>query len=230
MTDISQNLQQIHRQIAEVAETCGRKAADIQLLAVSKTKPSSAIEEAFQAGQRAFGENYLQEALSKISDLADLDIEWHFIGRVQSNKTKEIAGSFHWLHSLSSLKHARRLSEQRASELPPLNVCIQVNLSGEDSKSGITGDELPTLAQEIATLPHIRLRGLMTMPDPNASTEDQTATFAQLRQLEERLNDAGLELDTLSMGMSGDLDAAICEGSTMVRIGTAIFGARDYSR
>lgn len=205
----------------------GRSADEIALLAVSKTKPASDVLAAFQAGQRLFGENYMQDALPKIKALADVDIEWHFIGRLQSNKTAEISRHFAWVHGLDSLRHAERLSAQRPAGLAPLQVCLQVNLSGEASKGGVAPDDLEPLAKAVARLPGIQLRGLMTMPDPHAAAEDQRAAFAGLRALRDRLRAAGLDLDTLSMGMSADMEAAIAEGSTMVRIGTDIFGARD---
>lgn len=178
------------------------------------------------AGMRRFGENYLQEALEKIAALQELDLEWHFIGPIQSNKTRPIAEHFDWVHSVDRLKLARRLSEQRPAGLPPLNICLQVNVSGEQSKSGITLQELPALAQEVATLPRLRLRGLMAIPAPAAGLEAQRQPFRQMRFALEQLIAEGLELDTLSMGMSGDLEAAIAEGATLVRIGTALFGPR----
>ncbi|MFG1488153.1 YggS family pyridoxal phosphate-dependent enzyme, partial [Oceanospirillum sp. HFRX-1_2] len=175
------------------------------------------------------GENYLQESLDKQQELADLDIIWHFIGPIQSNKTRAIAENFQWVHSVDRLKVARRLSEQRPAELPPLNICLQVNISAEASKSGITVDELPELAREVAALPNLTLRGLMAIPAPADTLDAQRKPLAALRQAMEAIKAEHPQLDTLSMGMSGDLEAAIAEGSTMVRIGTAIFGARDYS-
>lgn len=226
MPDIAQNLAAVRARITAAARSCGRDPGEVHLLAVSKTKPASAIRAAHACGQRAFGENYLQDALGKISELADLDLQWHFIGAIQSNKTRAISGHFDWVHGLSSLKHARRLSEQRPPEQEPLNVCVQVNLSGEASKGGVAPGQLAELAIEIAKLPRLRLRGLMTLPDPGAPAAGQRADFRRLREWKDRLNAAGLALDTLSMGMSGDLEAAIREGATWVRIGTAIFGAR----
>jgi pyridoxal phosphate enzyme (YggS family) len=226
MPDIAQNLATVQARIAAAAESCGRDPEAIHLLAVSKTKPASAIRAAHACGQRAFGENYLQEALGKITELADLDLQWHYIGAIQSNKTRSIAEHFAWVHGLSSAKHARRLSEQRPAELEPLNVCVQVNLSGEASKSGVAPEQLSEFAIEIASLPRLRLRGLMTLPDPSAPATEQQADFRRLREWKDRLSADGLALDTLSMGMSGDLEAAIREGATWVRIGTAIFGAR----
>lgn len=204
----------------------GRTPDSVTLLAVSKTKPASDILAAYRAGQRAFGENYLQDALPKIQVLRGNDIEWHFIGRLQSNKTAEISRHFAWVHSLDSLKHAQRLSAQRPADMPPLQVCVQVNLSGELSKGGVERADLAELAAAVARLPGLRLRGLMTMPDPGSDPAAQRAVFAALRKLFEELRAAGLDLDTLSMGMSADMEAAIAEGSTMVRVGTDIFGAR----
>ncbi|MCP1621960.1 pyridoxal phosphate enzyme (YggS family) [Pseudomonas nitroreducens] len=192
---------------------------------MSKTKPAAAIREAFACGLADFGENYLQEALLKQAELADLPLTWHFIGPIQSNKTRPIAEHFDWVHSVDRLKVAQRLSEQRPANLPPLNVLLQVNVSGEDSKSGCSPAELPTLAQAVAQLPHLKLRGLMAIPEPTEDVAAQHAAFARLRELMQALN---LGLDTLSMGMSHDLEAAIGEGATWVRIGTALFGARDY--
>ena len=225
-TGIAERLAQVRQEIADFAGACDRAPGDITLIAVSKTKPASDIVDAYAAGQRAFGENYLQEAEAKITALADYDIEWHFIGRIQSNKTASIARLFDWVHTLGSLKHARRLNEQRPQNLPPLNVCIQLNLSGEASKSGISAEELQALAAQINDFPRLRLRGLMTMPPAASSTLEQRKLFSRLRQLKTELRQQGMPLDTLSMGMSNDMQAAICEGATMVRIGTAIFGAR----
>lgn len=226
MSDVASNLQRVHQRIERAALAADQSACDIRLLAVSKTQPARALRDAHAAGQRAFGENYLQEALQKIAALADLDLEWHFIGPIQSNKTREIARHFHWVHSIDREKVARRLSEQRPPELGPLDVCIQVNTSGEASKSGVSPDRAAALAQTVAALPGLRLRGLMTIPAPAQTPASQQAPFRSLRQLQERLIQQGLPLDTLSMGMSSDLEAAIAEGSTLVRVGTAIFGAR----
>lgn len=192
---------------------------------MSKTKPASAIREIHAAGVHDFGENYLQEALTKQQALSDLPLIWHFIGPIQSNKTKAIAEHFDWVHSVDRLKIAQRLSEQRPAGLAPLNICLQVNVSGEDSKSGCTPADLPALAKAVAALPNLRLRGLMAIPEPTEDRATQEAAFASLRKLQEGL---GLGLDTLSMGMSHDLEAAIAQGATWVRIGTALFGARDY--
>lgn len=198
----------------------------MRLLAVSKTWPADSVREAAAAGQRAFGENYVQEGVAKVEALAGLGLEWHFIGPLQSNKTRLVANSFAWVHSIDRLKIAERLSAQRDVHLPPLEVCIQVNVSGEASKSGVAPDDLPELARAVAALPRLRLRGLMAIPEPTSDVALQRARFASLRQLREQLNAGGLQLDTLSMGMSDDLEAAIAEGSTMVRVGTAIFGGR----
>lgn len=198
----------------------------MRLLAVSKTWPADSVREAAEAGQRAFGENYVQEGVAKVEALAGLGLEWHFIGPLQSNKTRLVANSFAWVHSVDRLKVAERLSGQRDVHLPPLEVCIQVNVSGEESKSGAAPDEVPELARAVAALPRLRLRGLMAIPEPTSDVALQRARFASLRQLRDQLNAGGLQLDTLSMGMSDDLEAAIAEGSTMVRVGTAIFGGR----
>lgn len=212
--------------IARAAEAAGRDAAEVRLLAVSKTWPADSVREAAAAGQRAFGENYVQEGAEKVDALAGLGLEWHFIGPLQSNKTRLVANRFAWVHSIDRLKIAERLSAQRDAHLPPLEVCIQVNVSGEASKSGVAPGELPELARAVAGQPRLRLRGLMAIPEPTSDVALQRARFATLRQLRDQLNADGLALDTLSMGMSDDLEAAIAEGSTMVRVGTAIFGSR----
>ena len=204
-----------------------RDANSIHLLAVSKTKPAQAVREAYAAGMCDFGENYLQEALGKQAELTDLPLSWHFIGPIQSNKTRAIAENFAWVHSVDRLKIAQRLSEQRPADLPPLNICIQVNVSGEASKSGCTPADLPALAQAISALPRVKLRGLMAIPEPTEDRAAQDAAFATVRDLQASLN---LPLDTLSMGMSHDLESAIAQGATWVRIGTALFGARDYGQ
>ena len=227
MNPISERLAQVKQLIRTYAQDCDRDPADITLLAVSKTKPVELIVTAYQAGQSDFGENYLQEAESKIEQLKHLDICWHFIGRIQSNKTRNIASQFDWVHALSSLKHARRLSDQRPEQLQDLNVCIQINLTGESSKGGINAEALPELLEQIEKLPRIKVRGLMTMPRADSSESEQKVVFSQLRQLLEDMQQQGHAMDTLSMGMSGDMAAAICEGSTIVRIGTAIFGTRN---
>ncbi|MCI0913180.1 YggS family pyridoxal phosphate-dependent enzyme [Pseudomonas putida] len=225
MSTIADNLRALAARIDSAAKAAGRDPASLTLLAVSKTKPASAIRELHAAGVCDFGENYLQEALAKQQDLQDLPLIWHFIGPIQSNKTKAIAEHFDWVHSVDRLKIAQRLSEQRPPSLPPLNICLQVNVSGEASKSGCAPEDLPGLANAVATLPNLRLRGLMAIPEPSEDRAEQEAAFASLRQLQEGLN---LGLDTLSMGMSHDLEAAIAQGATWVRIGTALFGARSY--
>ncbi len=216
------------QQIRRACENANRSTDDVQLLAVSKTRSAEEIRQLHACGQAAFGENYLQEALDKIDALQDLALEWHFIGPIQSNKTRPIAEHFDWVHSVDRLKVARRLSEQRPEALPALNLCLQVNISGEASKSGCSPEELPELAREIAALPGIQLRGLMAIPEPETDPERQRAIFAQVRALMTSLQTQLPTLDTLSMGMSGDLDAAIAEGASIVRIGTALFGPRNY--
>lgn len=225
MSTIAKNIAKVRTRIREAAQACGRDPESVGLLAVSKTKPAAAVREAHTCGQRDFGENYLQEALNKQAELSDLSLTWHFIGPIQSNKTRPIAEHFAWVHSVDRLKIAQRLSEQRPTQLPPLNICLQVNVSGEASKSGCAPEELPALALAVSQLPNLRLRGLMTIPEPTSDVAQQHAACARLRQLRDDLN---LELDVLSMGMSDDLEAAIAEGATWVRIGTALFGARDY--
>jgi len=228
MTTIASNLQAVRYAISEAAASAGRSAEEVTLLAVSKTFTHEAMRDAYQAGQSRFAESYVQEALGKIVALQDLPIEWHFIGPLQSNKTRAIAEHFAWVHSVDRYKIAERLSAQRPAHLPPLQVCLQVNISGEDSKSGVPPDQLDALAQEVAKLPGLKLRGLMAIPAPCDDTAAQRLPFALLRELLNRLNRQGLQLDTLSMGMSHDFAAAIAEGATMVRIGTAIFGRREY--
>ena len=227
MSTIAENIAKVRERIREAAQASQRNPDSVRLLAVSKTHPAQAVREANASGQVDFGENYLQEALAKQLELADLDLAWHFIGPIQSNKTKAIAEHFHWVHSVDRLKIAQRLSEQRPDHLPPLNVCLQVNVSGETSKSGCAPEELPALAQAVTQLPRLRLRGLMTIPEPSDDPQAQREPLARLRQLRDALN---ADLDTLSMGMSQDLEAAIAEGATWVRIGTALFGARDYNQ
>ncbi len=227
MSTIATNIAKVGARIREAAQASAREAESVGLLAVSKTQPAEAIREAFGAGVKDFGENYLQEALDKQTALADLPLHWHFIGPIQSNKTKAIAEHFDWVHSVDRLKIAQRLSEQRPEALGPLNICLQVNVSGEASKSGCAPEAVAGLAEAIAQLPRLHLRGLMTIPAPTEDPVEQRQAFARLRQLKEAL---GLDLDTLSMGMSQDLEAAIAEGATWVRIGTALFGARDYGR
>jgi len=226
MTTISTNLQAVRVRIAAAAQLAGRAVEDIRLLAVSKTFPPERVREAAQAGQIAFGENYLQESLEKIAALADLGLEWHFIGPLQSNKTRPVAEYFSWVHGIERLKIAERLSAARGAARPPLQVCIQVNVSGEASKSGVSPGETAALAHAVAGLPNLRLRGLMAIPEPTDDMPLARQRFAMLRELREVLNEAGMALDTLSMGMSHDLEAAILEGATIVRVGTAIFGER----
>ncbi len=228
MTAIASNLQAVRLTLEQAAQQAGRQAAEITLLAVSKTFPAASLREAYAAGQRAFGESYVQEALDKMAALGDLPLEWHFIGPVQSNKTRAIAENFSWVHGVDRPKIAERLSAQRPPGLPPLNVCIQVNVSGEASKSGILPDEAAELARHVSRLAHLKLRGLMTIPEPAPDEAAQRKPFALLRALLQQLNTQGLGLDTLSMGMSQDMKAAILEGATIVRVGSAIFGTRNY--
>ncbi len=223
---ITTQLQQVTARIEAAATDSDRDPATIQLLAVSKTKPAAMVQQAYDAGQRHFGENYLQDALEKIEALPLEGIVWHFIGAIQSNKTRTIAENFDWVHGVDRLKIARRLGEQRPAVRGPLNLCIQINSSDEESKAGVTFEALPELAQQIAELPNIALRGLMTLPAPSLDPEQQRRPFYRLREALEQLNQQGLQLDTLSMGMSGDMEAAIAEGATIVRIGTDIFGPR----
>lgn len=233
MSSVAQNLQAVRAAIAAAATAAGRAPASITLLAVSKTFGADAVLEAVDAGQFRFGENYLQEALGKIAAVSaarpNAALEWHFIGPIQSNKTLSLATHFAWVHSVEREKIAQRLSAQRPAHLPPLNVCLQVNLDAEASKSGVAPHQAAALAQLIARLPNLRLRGLMAIPRPTPELETQRAAFRRLRQLFEQLQRQGLALDTLSIGMSADLAAAIMEGSTMVRVGSAIFGARNHA-
>lgn len=219
----------VREQILSACRNSQRTPESVQLLAVSKTRGADEIRQLHACGQRAYGENYLQEALDKIEALQDLSLEWHFIGPIQSNKTRAIAERFDWVHSVDRLKVAKRLSEQRLDSLPPLNICLQVNISDEASKSGCTPEELPALARAVSALPNLRLRGLMAIPEPETDPALQRATFARVSELMASLQQDLPQLDTLSMGMSADLDAAIAEGSTIVRIGTALFGPRNYA-
>ncbi|QSA96152.1 YggS family pyridoxal phosphate-dependent enzyme [Methylococcus sp. EFPC2] len=223
-TTLESRLAAVRQRITDAETRAGRPAGSVRLIAVSKTHPAEAIAEAYRLGQRDFGENYLQEALDKQAALDEPGIVWHFIGPIQSNKTRPIAEHFDWVHSVDRLKVAERLDAQRPADKPPLNICLQVNVSGEASKSGVDFAELPALAQSISGLPHLRLRGLMTIPAPTVDPAAQHAAFRALRQAMEDL--ALDDLDTLSMGMSDDLEVAVAEGATLVRIGTAIFGAR----
>jgi pyridoxal phosphate enzyme (YggS family) len=234
MSIIPQNLQAVHARIGLAARTVSRDPHEITLLAVSKTFGPDAVIQAAQAGQNAFGENYLQEALDKKAAVhaaqPDLLLEWHFIGPIQSNKTRLIAENFDWVHSIEREKIAQRLSEQRPAHMPPLNVCLQINISGESSKSGVALDQAAPLAHAVARMPHLTLRGLMAIPEPAQEFEAQRAPLRRLRALFDQLRAQGLELDTLSMGMSADMEAAIAEGATIVRVGNAIFGQRDYAK
>lgn len=233
MTPIFANLQAVQARIETAARACGRDPAAVTLLAVSKTWPAASVVEAAAAGQRSFGENYVQEGCDKIDTLVAQglgNLEWHFIGPLQSNKTRPVAERFAWVHSIERLKIAQRLSEQRPEGLPPLQVCVQVNVSGEDSKSGCAPEEAAELCHAVAALPRLALRGLMAIPAPAEGEAAQREPFRRLHQLFEQLRAQGLALDTLSMGMSHDIEAAIAEGATIVRVGTAIFGARDYSK
>ena len=223
---IAGNISQVRAHIDAACQAAGRPLGSVRLLAVSKTFGPDAVRQAHAAGQIAFGENYIQEAVDKIATLRDLPLEWHCIGPIQSNKTRLVAEHFDWVHSVDRLKIAQRLSEQRPAELPPLQVCIQVNVDGGATKSGVQPQDLPALAQAVAALPRLQLRGLMTIPEPADSPEQMRAVHHQAKDLFDQLCRQGLPLDTLSMGMSSDLDAAIAEGSTMVRVGTAIFGRR----
>jgi len=226
MSTISEGLQAITTRISAAATAAGRALEDIQLVAVSKTFPPEDIRAAFACGQRAFGESYVQEALEKINDLNDLPLEWHFIGPIQSNKTRAIAETFQWVHSVDRLSVAQRLSDARPALLPPLQVCLQVNISGEASKSGVAAAEVALLAEQVSHLSNVRLRGLMTVPRPTDDQEAQRAAFRSMRELLDSLRARGIALDTLSMGMSDDLEAAIQEGATIIRVGRAIFGER----
>ena len=262
MTTITANLQAVRERIERAAQAAGRRASDIELIAVSKTFPAQDIAEAWEAGQRAFGENYVQEAVEKVTQLSHLPLEWrvepahqnndharsdaprpsagvaspegpllrplewHFIGPIQSNKTRAIAEHFQWVHSIERVKIAQRLNDARPAHLPPLNVCIQVNVSGEGSKSGVAPGAELALARAMLALPRLRLHGLMAIPEPTPDMQLQRRRFALLRNIKDRLTADGIALDTLSMGMSDDLEAAIAEGATMVRVGTAIFGKR----
>lgn len=229
MTTISSNLQAVLARVDRAAREHGRASGAVRLLAVSKTWPAADVREAALAGQRAFGENYVQEGVAKVAELADLGLEWHFIGPLQSNKTRVVAEHFDWVHSIDRLKIAERLAEQRPATLPPLSVCLQVNVSGEATKSGVAPDAVEDLARRVAALPGLRLRGLMAIPAPAADFAAQRLPFRRLREIYEQLRAGGLPLDTLSMGMSHDLEAAIAEGATLVRVGTAIFGERNYA-
>jgi pyridoxal phosphate enzyme (YggS family) len=226
MTTIAANLQAVRERIARAARRAGRDPAEVALIAVSKTWPAERVAEAHAAGQRAFGENHVQEAVEKVAKLARLSLVWHFLGHIQSNKTRALAAHFDWVHSIDRDRIAARLNDARPPHLAPLNVLIQVNVSGEASKSGVAPGEELALARAIAPLPRLKLRGLMAIPEPTPDAGLQRRRFALLRELKQGLARAGFDLDTLSMGMSDDFETAIEEGSTMVRVGTAIFGAR----
>jgi len=227
--DVTENLNRVRERIVTACAACGRAPDAVALLAVSKTRPAEDLRTAFGVGQRDFGENYLQEALEKQAQLSDLPIVWHFIGPLQSNKSRAVAEHFDWMHTVDRLKIAQRLSDQRPAALAPLNICLQVNIDAEDSKSGATPAELPALAAAVAELPNLRLRGLMAIPAPRSDVAEQRQPFEQLAALLQQLREQlpGQPLDTLSMGMSGDMEAAIAGGATVVRIGTDIFGARN---
>ena len=229
MSAIATNLQAIRIRIADAARAAGRSPDSVRLLAVSKTKPLADVLAAAEAGQFAFGENYVQEGAEKALATAERNFEWHFIGPLQSNKTRQVAEHFAWVHSIERLKIAERLSAQRPAALPPLQVCVQVNVSGEASKSGCAPDEALALCLAVAALPRLTLRGLMAIPEPSDDAAAQREPFRLLRQIADTVRAAGVPLDTLSMGMSHDLEAAVAEGATMVRIGTAIFGERNYT-
>ena len=229
MSAIATNLQAVRERIAKAARAAGREPGEIMLLAVSKTKPLADILCAAEAGQTAFGENYAQEGVDKMIVTVDRNLSWHFIGPLQSNKTRLVAENYAWVHSIERLKIAERLSAQRPAQLPPLLVCVQVNVSGEASKSGCAPEEALALCQAISTMPGLSLRGLMAIPEASEDPAAQRAPFRQLREIADSIRAAGVPLDTLSMGMSHDLEAAIAEGATIVRIGTAIFGERNYS-
>lgn len=226
---IAENLQRVHTRITQACLGAGRPSGSVQLLAVSKTFGAEAVAQAHAGGQIAFGENYIQEAVGKITALAHLPLEWHCIGPIQSNKTRLVAEHFQWVHTVDRLKIAQRLSEQRPSHLPPLNICIQVNVDGGDTKSGVLPQEALALAQAVALLPHLKLRGLMCIPEPAPDFIASLAVFTGAKGLFDAICEGGVQLDTLSMGMSADLEAAVHGGSTMVRVGSAIFGARSYS-
>lgn len=227
MPTVPKAIEETRQRIEAAARAADRDPSSVQLIAVSKTRPASAIRAAWDCGIKLFGESYAQEAVDKITQLANYPIEWHFIGPIQSNKTRQITQHFDWVHSIDRLKTARRLNDQRPDELTPLNVCIQINISAEDSKSGIDVNNVDEMATEIMTLPRLRLRGLMAIPTHTDDKALQFQMFSTVAETQHRLNNQGLELDTLSMGMSGDLEMAIKAGATHVRIGTAIFGARE---
>ena len=226
LNDVADRLVQTQTRIASAAIRAGRPAESVALVAISKGQPASAIRELTALGQRDFGENYLQEALPKMQALADLPLTWHFTGQIQSNKTRPISEHFAWVHTLAREQIATRLNEQRSAHVAPINVCLQVRLADEEGKGGVTPDALPALAAHVRALPRLRLRGLMALPPPRENFDEQKAFFDQLARLQHELIGQGFDLDTLSMGMSGDLEAAVAAGATQVRIGTALFGER----
>lgn len=228
MSDIAQRYQSILTKIKQYEIKYNRDSGSVNLIAVSKTKPAYMIREMAELGQRAFGENYLQESMQKQNELKDLNLEWHFIGHIQSNKTRDIAENFNWAHGVDRFKIARRLSDQRPAGLSPINICLQVNLESEISKSGVKPDEVITMANEISTLPNINLRGLMAIPSPDNTHDQQRQVFNIMKTLLDELNTSAMQFDVLSMGMTDDMEAAIAEGATHIRIGTALFGARSY--
>lgn len=228
--NLQSNYKTVIEQIRAMEASAGRPCESVNLVAVSKLHPVESIRKLALLGQRAFGENFVQEAKTKQEALTDLNLEWHFIGHIQSNKTKEIANSFSWVHSVDRVKIARRLANQRSSDMPPLNICIQVNLQAEQTKSGASAAEIGNLAEEISAFENVSVRGLMIIPQPEPDPMKQRAVFAELRQLLETINERGYVMDTLSMGMTADMEAAISEGSTHVRIGTALFGPRPVRR
>ena len=228
MSAIADNLQAVQARISNAAAAVGRSPGSVRLLAISRPRPLAWVLDAAEAGQRAFGENYVQEGIDKIAAVSGRNLEWHFIGPLQSNKTKPVAEHFDWVHPIDRLKIAERLSAQRPAYLAPLQVCVQINVSGEASKSGCAPDEALALCRAVAALPGLQLRGLMAIPEPTDDLQAQRIPFRKLRELREQICAAGLPLDTLSMGMSHDLEAAVAEGATIVRIGTAIFGERNY--
>jgi pyridoxal phosphate enzyme (YggS family) len=234
MSTIALNLQAVNTRIIAAALAASRDPRGVKLLAVSKSFDAAAVMKAATAGQKAFGENYLQEALDKIDAIRRVEptllLEWHFIGPIQSNKTRPIAEKFDWVHTIEREKIAQRLSEQRPAHLAPLNICLQINISGESTKSGIAPEGAASLATAIMGMPNLRLRGLMAIPEATESFEQQRASHRRLRELYEQMRTQGFTLDTLSMGMSDDMEAAVAEGATIVRVGTAIFGTRDYAK
>ena len=231
---VTEALARVRDRIAAAERRFARPPGSVALLAVAKTRPASLIRAAWEAGQRLIGENFVQEAAGKLDELADLSgpggLEWHFVGALQSNKSRTVAERFDWVHTVDRIRIARRLNDQRPAWARPLNLCIQVNVSGEPSKSGVRADDAPDLAAAVADLPHLRLRGLMALPKPCAGFDEQRAALRPLVEVYERLRDAGHPIDTLSMGMTADLEAAIAEGATIVRVGTAVFGPRDSPR